>query len=51
MPGIVSASTRLPGEHLRGDAAGRLQLVVLDRETHLAQPLAELRAATSSSSS
>ena len=41
----------LAGEHARGDAAGRLELVVVDREAHRAQQLAELRAATSSSSS
>ena len=41
----------LAGEHPRRDAAGRLELVVLDREAHLAELLAELRAATSWSSS
>ena len=34
----------MPCEHARGDAAGRLQLVVVDREPERAQLLAELRA-------
>ena len=34
----------LAGEHLRGDAAGRLELVVLEPETHLAEASGELGA-------
>ena len=42
MPGHRQREHALAGKHLRGDAAGRLELVILDRETHLAQPLTEL---------
>ena len=41
----------LAREHARGDAPGRLELVVVEREAHRAQPLAELARGTSSSSS
>ena len=44
MPGIVSASTRLPFSTRAATLPGRLELVVVDREAHLAQRLAELRA-------
>ena len=46
MPGIVSASTRLPLSALRRDAAGRLQLVVVELDPDLAHLLGELRRAS-----
>ena len=44
MPGHRQREHALAREHARGDAAGRLELVVVDREADRAELLAELRA-------
>ena len=42
MPGMVSASTRLPCERACGDGAGRLELLVVELDPHLPHLLGEL---------